>query len=107
MVATAGNVADWAAALYRGNVLGAAEQMEMLTTVPTGYTGVDYGLGMFEYGPAVLGGQHGVGHGGDIPGYHTMMLYLDQYDTVVVSIVNNDAADPSAALIKALPLLLQ
>jgi D-alanyl-D-alanine carboxypeptidase len=106
MVGTASDVADWAAALYRGQVLAEAEMDAMLTMVPTSSAGVEYGLGVFGFGPQVLAGQEGLGHGGDIPGYHTLMIYLTEHDTVVVSIVNSDAAAPESALGAALPLLV-
>ncbi len=43
---------------------------------------------------------------GDIPGYHTQMLYLPAKKTTIVSIVNSDAADPNALTVAALGILL-
>jgi D-alanyl-D-alanine carboxypeptidase len=103
--ATASDVADWAAALYRGEVLAAPEMDAMLDMVPTSYAGVEYGLGVFGYGPSVLLGEEGIGHGGDIFGFHTFMVYMPEHDTAVVSIVNSDAANPTQVLGDALPLL--
>ncbi|HZO14661.1 MAG TPA: serine hydrolase domain-containing protein, partial [Polyangiaceae bacterium] len=105
MVATPEDVASWAAALYRGQVLAAPEMEAMLTMVPTGLDGVEYGLGVFGYGPQVLAGHEGIGHGGDIPGFHSIVLYLTDYDAVIVSIVNNDGANPARALANALPIV--
>ncbi len=90
VVATAGDLADWAEALYAGQVLPAASLTEMLVPTPTGDAGKSYGLGAFLY-DSVGNISPGVGHNGKLPGYHTNMLYLQNDGTVVVQLVNSDA----------------
>jgi D-alanyl-D-alanine carboxypeptidase len=93
MVATAADVADWAKALYGGDVLPAARLEEMLTPVGAGLNGADYGLGVFLYDPAILNDvSPAVGHGGDIPGFHTDMFFIQTDGTVIAAIVNSETA---------------
>ena len=92
VVATAGDVADWAAALYGGQVLSAPSLDEMWTPVATGDAGLSYGLGAFLYDAANVGNiSPAVGHGGRLPGFVTNMLYLQNDGTVVVQMVNAEA----------------
>ncbi|MFO0553792.1 MAG: serine hydrolase domain-containing protein [Polyangiaceae bacterium] len=92
MVATAGDLADWAKALYGGQVLPPAALAEMLTPVGTGIPGLDYGLGAFLYDASKVGNiSDAVGHGGNLPGYKTDMMYLTNDGTVVVQMTNADA----------------
>lgn len=102
VVTTAGELADWAAALYGGQVLSVASLQEMLTPVDTGDPGLAYGLGAFLYDPSKLGGiGPGVGHSGKLPGFHTNMFYLQNDGTVVVQIGNSDLGKNFAGILLA------
>jgi D-alanyl-D-alanine carboxypeptidase len=106
MVASPGDLADWAVALYGGSVLSKAALALMLDAVDTGTPGEHYGLGVFVWDASVVGGTVGWGHPGDISGYHSQLLYLPAKKTAIVSIVNSDAADPNGVTVAALNLLL-
>jgi D-alanyl-D-alanine carboxypeptidase len=106
MVASAGDLADWAVALYGGSVLSQNALTLMLDTVDTGTPGVRYGLGVFVWDASVVGGTAGWGHPGDIDGYHSQLLYLPAKKTAIVSIVNSDNADPNGVTVAALDILL-
>ena len=106
MVASPGDLADWAVALYGGSILDAKTLGLMLQTVDTGAQGIHYGLGVFVWDPSVVGGTRGWGHPGDIDGYHSQMLYLPDKKTAIVAIVNSDAADPNGVTVAALKVLL-
>jgi D-alanyl-D-alanine carboxypeptidase len=106
MVATAGDVADWAAGLYGGTVLSAPALAETLTPVDTGIDGVGYGLGVFLYDAALIGNiSTGVGHGGDIPGFHTDMLFVENDGTVIAAVVNSDGANVNDYMVAAIATL--
>ncbi len=98
VVATAGNVADWAAAHYGGKVLTANALAEMLLPVATGEAGLSSGLGAFLYEASKIGNvSPAIGHGGKLPGYRTNMLYLKKDDTVIVQIGMPTTARPTPA----------
>ncbi len=105
VVASAGDLADWAVALYGGSILPAASLSLMLTPVPTGTAGEEYGLGVFILEPSITGGGVAWGHPGDINGYHTQMFYFPGAKTAVVGMVNSDAGDPNAISLAALDVL--
>jgi D-alanyl-D-alanine carboxypeptidase len=105
MVSTVGDLTTWADALYAGDVLSKASRAEMIADpIPTDQDGVGYGLGVFVLDPAVAV-DVAIGHGGDIPGYHTQMWYWPNEKYTVVGIVNSDAADSNELLIAALDAL--
>ena len=95
MVARAGDVALWAANLFGGDTLSEAERSELLSGVPIGAPGGDYGLGVFVYSAAALGGYatEAYGHGGGIPGFFSDMLYLADDGTAIAVIVNSNRSD--------------
>ena len=105
IVASAGDLADWAVALYGGSVLSASALASMLDAVPTGTTGEEYGLGVFILAPSLTGGGVAYGHPGDINGYHSEMFYFPDQKTAVVGIVNSDSGDPNAISLVAVNLL--
>ena len=87
-------LATWGYLLYGGHVLSDAS----LTAMVTAPAGADYGLGC-----AMLRGQglDGVGHGGNLPGFSSV-LYADRETGAVIGVlVNTDAYDPST-LVSAL-----
>ncbi|KYF60066.1 hypothetical protein BE08_06780, partial [Sorangium cellulosum] len=78
LVASAGDIARWAVALYGGAALDPGSLAEMLAgPVPTGVEGQGYGLGTLVIGREVLG-VPAFGHDGGAPGYATMMLYYPE-----------------------------
>jgi D-alanyl-D-alanine carboxypeptidase len=106
LVASAGDLAQWAVELYGGSILSASALASMLETVPTGQTGEDYGLGVFVLEPALTGGGVAYGHPGDINGYHSQMFYFPDKKVAIVGIVNSDSGDPNAISLVALDLLM-
>lgn len=105
MVATAGDLARWALALYGGDVLSENSLTEMLTFIPTEISGLRYGLGAFEFSEA-LTIEKAWGHTGSVHGTHSQMLYLIDKKSVVVAIVNQDDAEPGTFTAAALNLIL-
>ena len=94
MVATAGDLADWAAALYGGSILDSESQRAMRQTVETGTRGLSYGLGMMDLGAEIVG-THAIGHfGGAFFGYRTNVLYLVDRQSAVAVVTNDNNADP-------------
>lgn len=100
MVATVGDVADWASALYGGSILADTELDLMLEMVDIGAPGLQYGLGVFEYGESFLGAD-GIGHGGDISGYHAEMVYLTPDGTMIAAATNSNFSGFSVAYLEA------
>jgi len=105
MVSSGGDLVDWAAALYGGNVLDAAALAMMGTTVDTGTAGEHYGLGLFVLDPSLTGGTTAWGHPGDINGYHSQLFYFPAKKIAVAAIVNGDSGDPNAVTVAALGVL--
>ncbi|GAB4527283.1 MAG: hypothetical protein Tsb0020_44840 [Haliangiales bacterium] len=97
MVSTAGDLASWASELYGGRVLAPLHLDDMLRFVATQGVGFSYGLGVMSMDASVAETEL-VGHGGAIPGYRAEMFYLPALDSSVVTIVNSEAGDSSAAL---------
>ncbi|WP_437874440.1 serine hydrolase domain-containing protein [Sorangium sp. So ce513] len=107
LVASAGDIARWAVALYGGAALDPASLAEMLAhPVPTGVEGQGYGLGTLVIGREVLG-VPAFGHEGGAPGYTTVMLYYPEQQAAVAAVVNSDAADPALIALSASGLLLE
>ncbi len=83
-------------ALVRGELLGAAEQAEMQSTVPTSagvrqnWPGAEYGLGLMWI-PNSCGGSWS--HGGDIPGYMTRNGVTPDGSRSVMVTINTDSLD--------------
>jgi D-alanyl-D-alanine carboxypeptidase len=69
IVSTLGDLKRWARIVATGRgLLSPAMQQQRLTFVPTGATGIGYGLGIFQYGAFL-------GHDGAVYGYDSTMLY--------------------------------
>lgn len=107
MVASASDTADWARALYGGEVLPLAERDALSATpVATGQDGLRYGLGTMVLADAITGGLGvGLGHAGDIAGYHSFVVYFPAKDVALVALVNEDGADPNALVVATLDAL--
>ena len=93
MAAEAGDLARWATALYAGDAISESARAEMLTFVP----GEGYGLGVME--ATLPSGDPAYGHGGAIPGFHALMLYLPVQEASVAVVVNHQERDPSGAFL--------
>lgn len=106
MVASPSDTSRWISELVAGDVLPQAMRDEMQTGVPMGPPNVSYGLGLMLLGPALTGGAGpGLGHGGDIVGYHTQAFHFPETKVTIVSIVNQDGAEPNDLTAAALTTL--
>jgi D-alanyl-D-alanine carboxypeptidase len=99
VAATASDLADWAMALYAGDVVSPMLRDDMLDYVDVSkfLPGAAYGLGVMAFDASVVGTPL-IGHGGAIPGFLSEMYYLPELDSVIVTIGNSDAADPLGTL---------
>jgi D-alanyl-D-alanine carboxypeptidase len=88
----------WAPILATGRLLSPETQAQRLMTLPTGYPGTTYGLGIFET-------DGWIGHNGSIPGYETVTVYLPQRRATLVIMINTDVVaegqEPSTSLARA------
>jgi D-alanyl-D-alanine carboxypeptidase len=108
IVATPGDLAIWIEKLGSGTFYDAAQQKELLTTVPTGMANLDYGLGIIVFGAAITAGAGiGIGHDGDIPGYHTQAFHFPDKKTTLVAIVDSDAESANDVSLAALKVLFK
>lgn len=106
MTATPADLVAWIEKLGSGGFYDPAMQKELLTTVKTESGAVGYGLGIMVFSPAVTAGAGpGIGHGGDIMGYHTQAFYFPQTKATIVAIVDSDAEDPNEISLTALRVL--
>jgi len=106
IVATPGDVALWIEQLGSGAFHDPTMQKELLSTIPTDSAAVEYGLGIMVFGRTITaGGGPGIGHGGDIYGYHTQSFYFPEKKTTIVAIVDSDAENPNDVSLAALKVL--
>ncbi len=106
IVATPADVTTWIEKLGSGAFHDSAMQKEMLTPVETDDPNVGYGLGIMLFGAAITGGGgQGIGHGGDIPGYHTQAFYFPKVKTTLVAIVDSDGESPNDVSVAAINVL--
>lgn len=90
VVASIGDVVDWAEKRGSGAFHSDAAQAELLK-------GVSTGLG-FAYGPALVmvdesmlnGNGPAIGHGGDTVGYHTVAYYFPERAVTIAVVVHSD-----------------
>jgi D-alanyl-D-alanine carboxypeptidase len=94
--ATAEELAEWAWALFRGEVLGESALNEMLTFNTSGY-----GLGTDSFGPEYFG-VPAIGHVGSGAGYSGIMAYLSDLDTSIAVLMNDNNLDCLFATVSAL-----
>lgn len=99
LVSTAPDLIAFARGLFGGVLFDDPESLVAMTTPAPGSS---YGLGITVQ--AVY-----MGHAGYIAGFRSLLNYAPEFDTVVVMLYNNDAADPEQSqadmLNPALPLL--
>jgi D-alanyl-D-alanine carboxypeptidase len=106
IVATPEDVTSWIEMLGSGAFHDPAMQQQLLTPFPTDDKSLGYGLGIMLFGRNITaGGGPGIGHGGDIPGYHTQAFYFPEKHTTLVSIVDSDAESSNDVSIAALDVL--
>lgn len=92
LVSTAPDLIAFARGLFGGTLFDNPESLVAMTTPAPGSS---YGLGITlqeEY----------MGHAGWIAGFRSALYYAPAFDTVVVMLYNNDAADPEVGLADAL-----
>ncbi|CAN5515993.1 N/A [soil metagenome] len=97
MAAKPGDLAGWVRTLYGTETVLDAPRKALLTADPV--AGGRYGLGVQLLDESVtLDHGPGVGHGGDIDGFHTLAFYFPKEDIAVVAIVNQDGVNPNDIL---------
>ena len=107
MVASLGDVVAWSDALYGSDrVLNASSRAAMVEqAVATGEKGIGYGLGVIVISAPLLDGDSGLGHGGDIPGYHSQLFYVPSRRLSLAAIVNRDGVDVNELVVAAFAAL--
>ena len=105
MVATAGDVARWAVALYGGKAIAPAALEEMLKDPLPADVGLSYGLGTMFLDEPLLA-TPAMGHAGGIPGFLSWMLYRSDQQVAVVGIVNDSSKNALPIAASALEIAL-
>lgn len=99
MISDLHDLRRWAKVVATGELLSPETQAQRLRTLPTGYPGTDYGLGIFET-------NGWIGHNGSIPGYETVTVYLPSQHASLVIMINTDVVvegqEPSTLLARAI-----
>ncbi|MFE7169988.1 serine hydrolase domain-containing protein [Streptomyces sp. NPDC057616] len=98
MISNLHDLRRWAKIVATGELLTPGTQAQRLKTLPTGFPGTSYGLGIFET-------NGWIGHNGSIPGYETVTVYLPSKKATLVIMINTDTAyqgqEPSTLLARA------
>jgi len=106
MVGQLEDVARWTELRGDGSLHAAPAQAALLDTVATTSAGLRYGLGIFEFAPSITGGLgKGLGHGGDIPGYHTQAFYFPERGTSLAAAVTSDRDRANDVTVALLPII--
>ncbi|MFD4526038.1 serine hydrolase domain-containing protein [Streptomyces sp. NPDC058470] len=99
MISDLHDLRRWAKIVATGELLSPETQAERLKTLPTGFPGLSYGLGIFNSGGWI-------GHNGSIPGYETVTVYLPSQHATLVLMINTDITyegqEPSSLLARAI-----
>ncbi|MGX1274311.1 serine hydrolase domain-containing protein [Streptomyces phaeoluteigriseus] len=99
MISDLHDLRRWARIVATGTLLRPETQAERLKTLPTGYPGTSYGLGIFESGGWI-------GHNGSIPGYESVTVYLPSQKATLVLMLNTDimyeGLEPSSLVARAI-----
>ncbi len=81
------NLVRWASHLFGGDIISNNSLNKMLTFRPASISGANgYGLGTMRY--QFSAGRNGYGHGGNIFGYSTVVIY-DPVDSVSIALMIN------------------
>ncbi|MEU8527716.1 serine hydrolase domain-containing protein [Streptomyces sp. NPDC048629] len=99
MISNLHDLRSWAETLATGKLLSPETQAQRLKTLPTGFPGTTYGLGILET-------NGWIGHNGSLPGYETVTVYLPSKKATLVVILNTDSLhegqEPSTLLARAI-----
>ncbi|MDI5961301.1 serine hydrolase domain-containing protein [Streptomyces sp. SL13] len=99
MISDLHDLRRWAYVVATGRLLSPQTQAQRLKTLPTGFPGTGYGLGVFET-------NGWIGHNGSIPGYETVTVYLPPQRATLVIMINTDSTsqgqEPSTLLARAI-----
>ncbi|MET7360474.1 serine hydrolase domain-containing protein [Streptomyces sp. NPDC005562] len=99
MISNLHDLRHWAKSVATGQLLSPATQKQRMKTLPTGFPGTTYGLG-------ILKTNGWIGHNGSIPGYETVTVYLPAQKATLVVMMNTDilsaAQEPSTLLARAI-----
>ncbi|WP_329254357.1 beta-lactamase family protein [Streptomyces sp. NBC_01478] len=98
MISDMRDLRSWARTVATGTLLSPETQKQRLKTLPTGFPGLGYGLGIFETGGWI-------GHNGSIPGYESVTVYLPAQKATLVVLLNTDITtggqEPSTLVARA------
>ncbi|WP_406342470.1 serine hydrolase domain-containing protein [Streptomyces sp. NBC_00648] len=98
MISNLQDLRRWAKIVATGTLLTPETQKQRLKTLPTGYPGTSYGLGIFKSGGWT-------GHNGSIPGYESVTVYLPSQKATLVVLLNTDITyqgqEPSSLVARA------
>ncbi|MFF5786144.1 serine hydrolase domain-containing protein [Streptomyces sp. NPDC012693] len=98
MISNLHDLRRWAKVVATGELLSPETQAQRLRTLPTGFPGTTYGLGILET-------NGWIGHNGSIPGYETVTVYLPSKKATLVVMINTDilhqGQEPSTLLARA------
>ncbi|MEU6928827.1 serine hydrolase domain-containing protein [Streptomyces sp. NPDC046385] len=99
MISNLHDLRRWAEIVATGRLLSPETQAQRLKTLPTGFPGTNYGLG-------ILDTNGWIGHNGSLPGYETVTVYLPEKKATLVLIINTDSLvggqEPSTLLARAI-----
>ncbi|MEV7346630.1 serine hydrolase domain-containing protein [Streptomyces sp. NPDC093544] len=99
MISDMHDLRRWAKIVATGELLSPETQAERLKTLPTGYPGTSYGLGIFE-------SSGWIGHNGSIPGYENVTVHLPSQQATLVVMLNTDITyegkEPSSLFARAI-----
>lgn len=99
MISNLHDLRRWAPIVATGKLLSPETQRQRLKTLPTGFPGTTYGLGIFK-------ANGWIGHNGSIPGYETVTVYLPSKKATLVIMINTDiqtqGQEPSTLLARAI-----
>ncbi|MER7755324.1 serine hydrolase domain-containing protein [Kitasatospora sp. NPDC097643] len=103
MISDLHDLRHWAEVVATGRLLSPETQAQRLMTLPTGFPGTSYGLGIFET-------NGWIGHNGSIPGYETVTVYLPEQQATLVIEINTDSSsqgqEPSTLLARAITAIV-
>lgn len=103
MISNLEDLRRWAKIVATGELLSPETQAERLKTLPTGFPGTSYGLGIFN-------ASGWIGHNGSLPGYETVTVYLPSQKATLVLMLNTDITsagqEPSTPVARAITAIV-
>jgi D-alanyl-D-alanine carboxypeptidase len=107
IVATPHDLARFIELLGTGKLLSAEMQTQLTTGVAIpNAQGLTYGLGVFLADGSITGGMgNGIGHGGDIMGYHSWGMYFPDKQTTIAGTVDSDKGNGNDILVAGITAL--